>query len=267
MGGMLGYDGRAPEELCQVGRAELVRYPTVVHRSGTVVRGSAGNGAFELELDDGSSEIAHTVLLAAGTDYRPPNLPGVPERWGRSVFHCPFCHGWEVRDKRLGVLDPGPRSPERALLLRLWSDDVTLFTNGNSDLGTDGADRLAQANVTVEGRVVVELRGSGDSLEAVAFADGSERACEGLLVVAPMHERSTLASQLGARVAESGSPIEAVEVDAMCRTSVAGLYAAGDISAMSPPSVATAIAAGSTAAKTIVHDLVEELYSAPVDDP
>jgi thioredoxin reductase len=166
----------------------------------------------------------------------------------------------EVRDKALGVLDGGPRGPERALLLRFWSGDVTLFTSGEREMAADVVDRLTEAKVTVDERVVAGLEGPGDALEAVVFEDRSERACEGLLVPAPMWQRSPLAAQLGARIAEADAPVEPVEVDQMFRTSVKGLYAAGDVSATTPPSVAAAIAAGSAAAKTIVHDLVEALY-------
>jgi thioredoxin reductase len=231
---------------------------------GRVTGGTVTDDSFELELQDGSHETARKVLLAMGMEYRHPELPGAAEKWGRSVFHCPFCHGWEVRDKQLGVLDHSPRAAERALLLRFWSDDVTLFTDGNAAMEAGDAERLMQAKVTVDDRVVVELRGTGHMLEAVVFEDGTERVCEGLLVPAPMFQRSSLAAHLGARLADTDALIESVEVDPMFRTSVRGLYAAGDISATAPPSVATAIAAGSTAAKTIVHDLVEEMY--PVAD-
>lgn len=261
IGGLLGHGGRPPDELYRAGRGELTKYSSVELRVGRVAGGTVDDDVFELDLENGARETAWRVLLALGCEYRPPQLPGVPERWGRSVFHCPFCHGWEVRDRPLGVLDPGPRGPERALLLTLWSDDVVLFTDGAA-IESEDAERLARRAVEVEERNVVELRGPDESLAAVVLADESERPCEGLLVVAPMYQRSALASTLGARIAESGSPIEAVEVDAMFRTSVAGLYAAGDVSATTPPSVATAIAAGSNAAKTIVHDLVEELGAA-----
>lgn len=262
MGALLGYDGRPPEQLNSAGRDELSKYSTVEIRSGRVTGGTVNDGGFDLELEAGSRESARNVLLAMGSDYRPPQVRGVLERWGRSVFHCPFCHGWEVRDKALGVLDPSPRGAERALLLRFWSDDVTLFTNGESGMEPEDVDRLTQAKVSIEESVVLELRGDAPALEAVVFEDGAHRACEGLLVPAPMFQRSSLAEQLGARLTKD-APIESVEVDAMFRTSVPGLYAAGDASATAPPSVATAIAAGSTAAKTIVHDLVEELYPVP----
>jgi thioredoxin reductase len=262
VGGFLGHDRRPPEALYRTGRDELAAYPSVEIRGGHVVGAIDQGGTFDLGLDDGSRERARRVLLATGMDYRLPEVPGVAERWGRSVFHCPFCHGWEVRDRPLGVLDRGATAVERALLLRLWSLDVTLFTNGAADLNSGDVDRLQRADVGVDERVVGELRGPGSALEAVAFTDGSERRCEGLLVPATLHQRSALAIQLGARVAEPGSvATEALAIDQMFRTSVPGLYAAGDVAMFSAPSVATAVAAGSAAAKTIVHDLLAEAYA------
>ncbi|HEX2295229.1 MAG TPA: NAD(P)/FAD-dependent oxidoreductase [Actinomycetota bacterium] len=259
MGGVLGHDRRAPEELYAAGRAELEAYPSVELRPGRVVGGAARDDVFELELEDGSREVARAVLLATGMDYHPPDVDGVAERWGRSVFHCPFCHGWEVRDRPLGVLDASARAAERALLLRLWSDDVTLYTNGAAGLEAGDAARLDRAGVSVEERTVDGLRGPGDQLEAVVLAEGAERRCEALLVPAAMRQRSELARQLGARVADPDSPAtEALEMDPLFRTTVPRLYAAGDVGAHAMPSVTSAIAAGSAAAKTIVFDLLTE---------
>jgi thioredoxin reductase len=191
-------------------------------------------------------------------DYRYPPLPGAEERWGRSVFHCPFCHGWEVRDQPLGVLDRGAKGVERAILLRAWSDDVTLLTDGPAELDADGAERLAAAGVGVDERRVAELRGPGDTLDAVVFADGSERVLGGLLVPITLHQRSALATRLGAATADPGPlSAETVQVDAMLRTSVPGLSAAGDLS-VQMPSVANAIAAGSSAAAGVVQGLTAE---------
>ena len=104
IGGLLGHDARPPAELYAAGRGELAAYPTVQLRSGEVLGGDRHDAGFALELADGSRELARRVLLATGMDYRFPALPGIVKRWGRSVFHCPFCHGWEVRDQALGVL-------------------------------------------------------------------------------------------------------------------------------------------------------------------
>jgi thioredoxin reductase len=256
IGGLLGHDGRAPRELYAAGRDELATYPSVELRTGEVVDGERHETHFTLGLADGSHESARRVLLATGMDYRPPALPGVAERWGRSVFHCPFCHGWEVRDQPLGVLDRGATGLQRALLLRAWSDDVTLLTDGPSELDAEGAERLAAAGVTLDERPVAGLRGPGDPLTAVPFADGEERPCGGLLVPAMMHQRSPLAARLGATLADAGPIVaDAAEVGAGLETSVPGLFAAGDVNG-EMPSVANAIAAGSKAAAGVVHSLI-----------
>jgi len=137
----------------------------------------------------------------------------------------------------------------------MWSDDVTLFTDGQAGLDAAEAEQLRAAGVTVEERPVAGLRGPDSTLTAVAFADGGERPCGGLLVAAVLHQRSDLAAQLGAAAAEPG-PVaaDAVVVDPMQLTGVPGLAAAGDVSG-SFPSVANAVAAGSNAAAAIVRDL------------
>jgi thioredoxin reductase len=258
IGGLLGHDGRPPAAFYAAGREELKAYPSVELRSGEVVGGERRDGGFVLELGDGSHQPARRVLLAAGMEYRFPDLPGIAERWGRSVFHCPFCHGWEVRDQPLGVLDRGPSGLQRALLLRVWSDDVTLLADGPAELAAEDAARLSAAGVVIDERRVTELRGPRSTLTAVAFADGEERPCGGLLVPVTLHQRSTLAEQLGAVAADPGPVVvDALELDPAFHTGVPGLSAAGDLSGQMP-SVANAVASGSSAAAMIVHDLALE---------
>ncbi|MDQ3641312.1 MAG: NAD(P)/FAD-dependent oxidoreductase [Actinomycetota bacterium] len=260
IGGLLGNDGRPPAELYAAGRKELAAYPTVELRSGEVVGGERRDGGFVLHMADGSREMARRVLLASGMDYRFPSLPGIPERWGRSVFHCPFCHGWEVRDQPLGVLDRGAMGVHRALLLRVWSDDVTLLANGPAELEADDLERLRSAGVTIDERPVAELCGPGSTLTAVVFSGGAERRLGGLLVPVTLYQRSPLAEQLGATASSPGPVVaDAVEVDSMSQTSVPGLSAAGDLSCQMP-SVANAVAAGSNAAAMIVRSVVAEVY-------
>jgi thioredoxin reductase len=260
IGGLLGHDGRPPAALYAAGRHELAAYPTVELRSGQVVDGERHDGGFVLELADGSREASRRVLLATGMDYRFPALPGIEERFGRSVFHCPFCHGWEVRDQALAVLDRGAPGARRALLLRVWSDDVTLLSDGPAELDVEDAERLRGAEVTVDERRVAELRGPDSTLTAVAFADGGTHLCHGLLVPVTLHQRSALAEQLGAAAADPGPvAVDAVEVDPTFHTSVPGLFAAGDVSSQMP-SVANAVAAGSTAAAMIVQGLMAEAH-------
>ena len=152
IGGLLGHDGRNPSELYDIGRRELSIYPSVEVRSGEVVAGERSDGGFVLELADGSRERTRRVLLATGMDYRPPPLPGLDQLWGRSAFHCPFCHGWEMRDQPLGVLARGQRAVHSALLLRGWSDDIVVLTDGPDDMADDDRARLDAAGIAVDER-------------------------------------------------------------------------------------------------------------------
>jgi thioredoxin reductase len=258
IGGLLGSDHRPPQDFYAAGRAELEPYPAVEVRPGQVVRGQRGDDeTVALELADGTVERTRRVVLATGMDYRYPDLPGVAERWGRAVFHCPFCHGWEVRDQPLAVLDSTEQGVHRSLLLRSWSDDVTLLTNGPAGYDGAAAERLRAAGVQVDERPVARVTGPGEGLDAVEFADGEQLACRGMLVGVTLHQRSDLGRQLGASFAPPNPmTAEALEVTRMSETTSPGVFAAGDVSAQGPTSVANAVAAGSMAANGVVASLL-----------
>jgi thioredoxin reductase len=256
IGGLLGFDGRPPAELYAQGRQELESYPDVEVRAGTVVAGSGERDAFTLELDDGTAETTRRVLLATGMDYRYPEIPGADERWGRSVFHCPFCHGWEVRDRHVGLVDNGETALHRGLLLGAWTDRITLLTNGPIDMEAAALDRLKAAGVALDERPLERMAGDAPELDGVVFADGEQLDCEAVLVATTMRQRSGLASQLGAELRPpKGHLVDPLEVDASMQTSVAGLYAAGDTAVTRSPSVANSVADGSQAAAMVVASL------------
>jgi thioredoxin reductase len=266
IGGLLGHDGRNPAELYEIGRRELSGYPSVEARTGEVVAGAQCDGAFVLELADGTRERTRRVLLAAGMEYRPPELPGLAQLWGGSAFHCPFCHGWELRDEPLAVLARGSRAVHSALLLRGWSDDIVVLTDGPDDLADDDRGRLADAHITIDERQVAELASENGDLSAVVFADGTRLARKGLLVATTLHQRSTLADQLGVASADP-TPVaqNPIAVDGFYRTTVPGVFAAGDLSAQMPQ-VAAAIASGSHAAAAIVQSLIADEYGLDVPE-
>jgi thioredoxin reductase len=158
IGGLLGFDQRPPDELYATGRQELSAYPSVEYRRGEVLRGEPVDRGFLVDVH-GEEIRAKRVLLATGMSYSPPQLPGVAELWGTSVFHCPFCHGWEMRDRKLAALASGEMGLHTALMLRGWTDDVVLLTDGRSELSSDDARVLDGAGVAVDDRRVVELVG------------------------------------------------------------------------------------------------------------
>jgi len=259
IGGLLGYDGRAPADLYEAGRAELAGYPSVDFRRGEIISAREG---FTVELDDGTTETARTVLLATGMDYRPPAIRGLSELWGNSAFHCPFCHGWEVRDQPLAVLANGDRAEHLALLLRGWSDDIIVLTDGPAELTADQRRSMATAGVGIDERPVTELTSQNGQLDGVIFADGQRLARAGILVATTLHQRSTLADQLGVATVASRIAVDAVVVDAFARTSVPGVFAAGDICAQMPQ-VAAAVAAGSLAGASIMQYLMSQDVGLP----
>jgi thioredoxin reductase len=216
------------------------------------------DGGFTLEVAGGGRELTRRVILAAGMEYQPPDLPGLAPLWGRSVFHCPFCHGWEMRDAALAVLGGGAGGLHRALLLRGWSDDVVLLSDGPAELAAADRGRLAAAGVEVDQRPVARLVARDGALTAVEFSDGSTLAREGLLVPVTVRQRSALAAQLGAEPADPGPVVvDALVVDTMFRTTAEGISAAGDVSAQLQQ-VAGAISAGSLAAVGVVQGLMAE---------
>lgn len=244
IGGLLGQDGTAPLELLARGRAQLGALPSVEVREATAA--SVRAGADRVEVDGVRAEA---LLLATGMHYRRPEIPGLEELWGDTVFHCPFCHGWELRDRPLAVLAEGAHAPVAAKLLRGWSEDVVLLADP-AELDTEDAAALAAAGVAVEGRPVRGLRAHDGRLRAVLFDDGELRR-DGLLLQAAPEPRSALLDDLGLERNEAGN----VLVDTMGKTSAPRVWAAGDL-VPGPPSVAAAIATGSRAAAGVTHALL-----------
>lgn len=259
IGGLLAQEGTSPAQLYATAHAQLAGYPSVEIRGATVARveaiGAAGAERFAVELDGGGRETAKRIVVATGTDYVAPELPGLAELWGRSAFHCPFCHGWEVRDRPLALLAGGEHAPVHAQLLRNWSDDLVLLTDGPAGLGEHGAAELAAAGIRVDERPVAELLHAAGAdgtptLRAIRFADGGELAREGILVATAMQPRTALAAQLGVQLDTRG----AIVADAYQRTSLDGVFAAGD--AGGGMQVAAAYGSGSAAGAWATQSLI-----------
>jgi thioredoxin reductase len=253
IGGLLGADQSPPAAFYAAARAEVGKYEAVQLRDGSVSGGARGeDGVFTLTLagDGGGAEVrARRVLLAMGVTYNYPDVPGFAEAWGHDVFHCPFCHGWEHRDRPLGVVAGGGSGHHRALLLKQWSDDITLYLNGeDEDLTPEQLDDVWARGIAVETQPLARF---GDSV--VTLADGTTKACAGLLVPVTLHQRSPLAEQLGAELSSEVTPLHADAI--VANPMQTGLVAAGDAAGMMP-SVANAVAAGSNAASSIVGSLV-----------
>lgn len=237
MHNFLTRDGTPPAELRAMGRDELARYPTVEVREAGAVAARAVEGGFAVELADGSTTRARRLLLATGLADELPAIDGLAERWGRSVFHCPYCHGFETAGLSVGVLGASEPVVALAFMLTRLAGDVTLFT--------DGAQPAREVpGITVHRERVQRAEGAGGGLERVLLEDGTEVACDALFLAPVLRQRSPLAEQLGCRRYEDGL----VEVDDLGRTSVPGVSAAGDMArrAGQPGPAAAVIAAAAS---------------------
>lgn len=237
--GFLAQDGRAPGAIVGDARAQLALYPTVTWFDAAVTSVAGGVDAFELEAA-GATRHARRVILATGVADGLPVIPGLAERWGRSVFHCPYCHGYELQQGRIGVIATGPASLHQAQLLPDWGS-VTFFTNGTFALAADDARMLAARGVTVEEAPIAAIAEEA----SIVLADGRRQAFAGLFTASRITPAAPLAAHLGC-AHEEGLLGTFVSTDAMKATSVPGVFACGDM-ARAAGNVAFAVADGAQA--------------------
>jgi thioredoxin reductase len=256
--GYLSRDGMNPRDLLSVGRSEVLSY------GGTVINGDAVSArrtpeGFEVILGNARRFSARRLLVTSGlTDELPP-IDGLREQWGKGVVHCPYCHGWEIRGQRIGVLGTGPLSVHQALMFRQWSPDITLFLNDAVTPTDEEWDRLAARSVSVVDGAVASVDAVDGVLKGLTLRQGSSFGVQALAVGTRMEARSGLLESLGLRpqVHPSGAG-RFIESDATGgATAVRGVYAAGNVSNLMAQ-VITAAAEGVMAGARINADLIEE---------
>lgn len=240
--GFLGQDGTAPAAILETARAQLLAYPTAELRVGEVTRAHRRDGMFELTMTPAATLSARRLVLATGVTDDLPDIPGLRERWGVTVLHCPYCHGFEVADGRLGVLATSAMGIHQALLVADWSADVTLFTNGVVSPDGEQRDALAARGVRVEARPVAALVGRVPSLDGVRLDDGTVVAVDAIFTGSRNRVASPVARQLGC-VFDEGPLGEMIRANERRETTVPGVFAAGDAARM-PHSVSLAVADG-----------------------
>jgi thioredoxin reductase len=258
---LLGQEGRPPGELLAAGRRELQQYGGTVREGAAVGARRDGDAGFVVELGDGATVAARRLLVATGLVDELPDVPGVAELWGTDVLHCPYCHGWEARDRAVGVLATSPLGMHGALLWRQLTDDVTVFLPDPAVFSDDDLERLAARDIAVVTGPVERLETTDGRLSGVRLADGTVVAREVLVVAPRFTSRSAVLASLGLEAEElrMGDTVvgTAVPTGADGATSVPGLYVAGNVADLRAQVVSSA-AQGLMAGARINADLVEE---------
>jgi thioredoxin reductase len=251
-------DGVKPAELRSLARQDIRKYPAVQEVSKRITGVQPVQGGFRLQAGDGSLYEARKLLLATGLKETLPAIRGIQQYYGRSLFNCPYCDGWELRDQPLVVIAEGSNAFSLSRLAYQWSRDLLVCTNGSTrSLSQEEVRLLHRKGVAVSRDRVKELIGTGGMLRSILFENGKSSNRIGGFVSPHWRHASPLGELLGCRMNEAGG----IETDGLGRTSVYGVYAAGDAAGIAPAQAVIAAGEGSRAAIGINSDLVREDFT------
>lgn len=245
-------DGSAPQEMMRVGREQLRPYDVEIRAAEVLRAGLAATGGVVLTLAGGSKIAAPALVLATGVADELPAVSGLAELWGRGVYHCPYCHGWENRHSQVVVYGRGEAGYQQAVLLHQWSPRLTLCTDGPAGLTPTQRDYLTRLGVAVLETPVAALDGSAKCLRAVVLKDGHRQPVDALFLRPVQRQRSDLAAQLGCAFSPEGVFVQVTEAGL---TSVPGVYAVGDMTGPFQQAILAA-ASGTRAAAALNYELI-----------
>ena len=259
--GFLTRDGVPPLQLLAMGRDEVTGYGGEIVEGQVVAAERLAGGDFRVTLDDGTAALGKRLLVTTGLVDELPDIPGLADRWGREVLHCPYCHGWEVSDQAIGILATGPLAVHQALMWRQWSNDVTLFLHTAPEPDSEQYEQLAARDIAVIDGEVTAVETTEGRLSGVRLADGHVIARRALVVAPRFTARADLLGGLGLRPTEQevngvviGSHIAA---DPTGATDVPGVWAAGNVVNLTDQVVGAA-AAGVRAGAAVNADLTAD---------
>ncbi|MGG1631049.1 NAD(P)/FAD-dependent oxidoreductase [Rossellomorea sp. NRS-1567] len=254
--GFITRDGINPSELRRIARVELGNYPDVTIIKRRVEKVTKEHQRFTIETEAGDVYHAKKVILATGLKETFPEIYSLKQYYGTSVFSCPFCDGWELRDRPLAVIAENTRAFHMAKVVYNWSSDLIVCTNGNKVLSINDKTILENKGISVYEQKISSLIGENGHLKKISFEDGNTVRREGGFVVPEMGQASTIGEELGCEFTDQG----AIITDATGRTNVEGLFACGDTSIIAPSQLIIAAAAGSKTAIGVNAALFEETF-------
>lgn len=252
MHGYLTRDGMNPKEFLNIGCGEIARYG-VEKRSMEIIYAGRLNNHFEVQNSDGEKYFGRKILLATGVKDNLPEIDGIEDFYGVSVHHCPYCDGWEERDKKIAVYAKGKAAYALSLSLKTWSDNIILCTDGYSRLSSEGKIKLSAAGIPVYYNKIIRLGGSEGRLKTIEFDNGQSVECDSLFFSTGHSQRSPIAEQLGCKFASNHHII----TNKKMQTNIPGVFAAGDM-VKDMSFVIVAAAEGTKAAVAINMELQEE---------
>ena len=251
----LTQDGNKPDEITQSGKNQVRQYPTVEFKNDSAVKASKTTSGFMVETESGSVYIGKKLVFATGIKDLLPEIEGMDVCWGISVLHCPYCHGYEVRGAKTGILANGHAAFELSALISNWTTKLSLFTNGPSTLSHEQTDILHSKGILINEYPIKRLNNRDGYLQSIEFSNGLTENIESIYAKVPFEQHCKIPEQIGCEITEEGY----LKTDNTFETTIKGLYACGD-NAGKMRTVANAVATGTAAGMTISKKMILESF-------
>jgi thioredoxin reductase len=248
-------DGKTPAEIAKLARQQVERYDTVSFFNGLAIKGVKTENGFEIQVSSGETFRAKKLIFATGIRDIMADIDGYAECWGISVLHCPYCHGYEVRNERTGILGNGDYGFEFSNLISNWTKDLTLFTNGKSTLTAEQVAKIEKHHIKIVEKEIEKLEHSNGDLQNIIFKDGSTSSVKAIYARSPFEQHCTIPENLGCELTDQGY----IKIDPFQKTTVHGIYACGD-NTTRMRSVSNAVAMGTTAGMMANKEIIEEEF-------
>lgn len=251
----LTQDGKTPSEISTISKQQVEKYETIKFYSGLVIHAEKSAIGFEITTSTNEKFTANKLILATGIKDTMPSIKGFADCWGISVIHCPYCHGFEFRQKATGILANGARGFHLASLVNNLTENLTLLTNGKADFNAEEIAKIQKNNIEIIETTLVEVEHQNGQIKNVLFADGTRKSFDALYAALPFSQHSDIAKSLGCELTEQGY----IKVSPIQETSITGVFACGDNSNMMR-SIANAVYTGNLTGAVINGKLVEEKF-------
>lgn len=248
-------DGKTPNEIVTLAKEQVQVYRCVTLLNGTVKNGVRTANGFEVQLESGEKFTGKKIVFATGIKDILPGIPGFAECWGVSVLHCPYCHGFEVRHQKTGILANGDLAFELSSLISNWTDDLTLYTNGTATLTEEQLQKIRKHNIEIVEDEIERIVHNKGYIQQVVFKNGGTATLSALYARLPFVQHSDIPEKLGCQITPEGY----IKIDSAQKTSVPGVFACGD-NATRMRTVANAVSMGTTTGLMVNKELIEEEF-------
>ncbi len=251
----LTQDGKTPKEIALLGKQQVAEYDTIEFHNDQAISGKKTEKGYEIRTLTHQIFSANKIIFATGITDLTPNIPGFRDCWGISILHCPYCHGYEVRDKITGIFGNGEYGFDFSRLIRNWTENLTLFTNGKSSLTSGQTDILQKRQIRIVEKEIEKFEHSNGNLQSLVFKDGSKTRVSSIYANVAFEQHCSIPEQLGCDFTEEGY----IKVDPFQKTSVYNIYACGDNSSRMR-TLANAVSTGTTAGMILNKEFVLERF-------